>query len=122
MAVHTILPPPLTDAVDAVLRSAGEPHVAHGDGDPVGAAVAVIAGDHEYGLQLDGIQGESFPGQDVEIALVYAPGPLGVVESRRAAELVLASRDLEEMRRLGGFDEHGDPLDPLVRFERYDAA
>jgi hypothetical protein len=204
MAVHTILPPPLTDAVDAVLRSAGEPHVAHGDGDPVGAAVAaveagaraiigpfrsadvnealaatagvpllapvatwagitrddepgcddapdhrgtvlrmvardtvvaqriaerlrgrralVIAGDHEYGLQLDGIQGESFPGQDVEIALVYAPGPLGVAESRRAAELVLASRDLEEMRRLGGFDEHGDPLDPLVRFERYDAA
>jgi hypothetical protein len=57
----------------------------------------------------------------VEIALVYAPGPLGVAESRRAAELVLASRDLEEMRRLGRFDEHGDPLDPLVRFERYDA-
>jgi hypothetical protein len=247
VAVHTILPPELTDAVDAVLRAAGEPHVAHGDEDPVGAATAaaeararavigpfrsravaeaveatapagipllapvatwagvtrddepgcddhparqgtvlrmvardtvvaqriaerlrgrralVIAGDHEYGLQLDGqlrmaglqrvdedpevivlaglvgspeadaaralapivafdgIQGESFPGQDAEIALVYAPGPLGVAESRRAAELVLASRDLEEMRRLGRFDEHGDPLDPLVRFERYDA-
>ena len=249
MAVHTILPPLLTDAVDAVLRAAGEPHVAHGEADPVGAATAaaetgaravigpfrsravadavaataparipllapvatwagvtrddepgcddpaqhdgtvlrmvardtvvaqriaervrgrraiVIAGDHEYGLQLDGqlrmaglervdsdpdvivlaglaespeadaaralaplpivafdgIQGEAFPGQDVELALVYAPGPLGVAESRRAAELVVASADLAEMRRLGGFDEHGDPPDPLVRFERYDA-
>jgi hypothetical protein len=250
VAVHTILPPELTDAVDAVLRAAGEPHVAHGDADPVTAATAaaeagaravigpfrsravaeaveatapagvpllapvatwagvtrddepgcedhparpagtvlrlvardtvvaeriaarlhgrralVIAGDHEYGAQLDGqlalaglervtddpdvivlaglagepeaeaaralaplpviafdgIQGESFPDQQVTIALVYAPGPLGVAESRRAAELVVAASDLEDMRRLGGFDEHGDPLDPLVRFERYDA-
>jgi hypothetical protein len=249
VAVHTILPPELTDAVDAVLRAAGEPHVAHGDADPVTAATAaaeagaravigpfrsravaeaveatapagvpllapvatwagvtrddepgcddaarhertvlrlvardtvvaqriaerlrgrralVIAGDHEYGLQLDGqlalaglervtddpdvivlaglagepeaeaaralaplpviafdgIQGESFPDQEVTIALVYAPGPLGVAESRRAAQLVVAASDLEDMRRLGGFDEHGDPLEPLVRFERYNA-
>ena len=56
-----------------------------------------------------------------ELALVYAPGPVGVAESRRAAELVVASADLAELRRRGGFDEHGDPLDPLVRFERYDA-
>jgi hypothetical protein len=250
VAVHTILPPPLTDAVDAVLRGAGVPHVVHGDADPVAAAVAavsdlqaravigpfrsadvsealaatapaglpllapvatwvgvtrddepgcddaprhegtvlrmvardtvvaqriaerlrgrrarVIAGHHDYGLQLDGqlrlaglervsedpdvivlaglageaeaqtaralaplpivvfdgIQGERFPGQEVEIALVYAPGPVGVAEARRAAEIVVAARDLAEMRRLGPFDEHGDPVDPLVRFERYDA-
>ena len=197
MAVHSILPPALTEAVDEVLTASGVPHVAHGDADPVGAAVAaarhdgtvlrmvardtvvaqriaerlrgrgalVIAGDHEYGLQLDGqlrlaglervsetpdvivlaglagepeneaaralaplpivafdgIQGESFPDQEVTIALAYAPGPVGVAEARRAAEIAVAARDLEEMRRLGPFDEHGDPVDPLVRFERYDA-
>ena len=250
MAVHSILPPLLTEAVDEVLRATGVDHVTHGDGDPVGAAVAaasdpaaravigpfrsadvnealaataparlpllapvatwagitrddepgcddapqhdgtvlrmvardtvvaeriverlrgrralVVAGDHEYGVQLDGqlrlgglervtedpdvivlaglageaevqtaralaplpiiafdgIQGESFPAQDVTLALVYTPGPVGVAEARRAAELVVAARDLEDMRRLGAFDEHGDPLDPLVRFERYDA-
>jgi hypothetical protein len=252
MAVHSILPPALTEAVDEVLRAAGVRHVAHGDGDAVEAAVAaasdpearavigpfrsravaeaveataparlpllapvatwvgvtrddepgcddaarhdgtvlrmvardtvvaqriaerlrgrralVIAGDHEYGLQLDGqlalaglerattaadadmivlaglvgepeiaaaralaplpivafdgIQGEAFPGQEVEIALVYAPGPLGIAESRRAAEIVVEARDLAHMRELGPFDEHGDPVDPLVRFERYDA-
>jgi hypothetical protein len=252
VAVHSILPPPLTEAVDAVLRNAGVAHVAHGDAAPVAAATAaaadrdtravigpfrshdvaeaveatapaglpllapvatwagvtrddepgcddparhdgtvlrmvardtvvaqriarrvaaagqralVIAGDHEYGLQLDGqlalaglerattagqadvivlaglageaeagaaralaplpiiafdgIQGEAFPAQDVTIALVYAPGPLGVAEARRAAEIVVAGRDLEHMRALGPFDEHGDLLDPLVRFERY---
>jgi hypothetical protein len=171
MAVHTILPPSLTDAVDELLRAAGVGHVAHGDDDPVGAAVAaasdpraravigpfrsadvsealaataparlplltpvatwagvtrddepgcddaprhdgtvlrMVAGD--YGLQLDG-----------QLALAYAPGPVGVAEARRAAEIVVAARDLEEMRRLGPFDEHGDPVDPLVRFERYDA-
>jgi hypothetical protein len=122
----------------------------------------VIAGDHEYGLQLDGqlriagvrrsedadvivlaglvgepeieraralaplpiiafdgIQPESFPDQEVEIALVYAPGPVGVAEARRAAEMVVATTDLSELKQ--GFDEHGDPLDPEVRFERYEA-
>src|SRR3954469_3307323 len=39
-------------------------------------------------IAFDGIQGESFPGQDVTIALVYAPGPTGVAEARRAAEMV----------------------------------
>jgi hypothetical protein len=249
MAVHSILPPLLTGAVDEVLRAAGVTHVAHGDADPVAAATAaasdpearavigpfrsrdvaeaveataprglpllapvatwvgvtrddepgcddaadhrgtvlrlvardtvvaqriaqrvkdagqtalVIAGDHEYGLQLDGqlrmaglprgedgdvivlaglvgepeiqrardlaplpiiafdgIQPETFPDQEVEIALVYAPGPIGVAEARRAAEMVVASTDLAELKR--DFDEFGDPLDPLVRFERYEA-
>ena len=46
---------------------------------------------------------------------------MGVAEARRAAEIVVKARTLEEMRELGPFDEHGDPVDPLVRFERYDA-
>jgi hypothetical protein len=249
MAVHSILPPALTDAVAEVLADAGIPHVAHGERDHVPAATAavsdpaaravigpfrsravaeaievtapaglplfapvatwvgvtrddepgcddhpadhrgtvfrmvardtvvaqrtaqrvdgralVIAGDHEYGVQLDGqlrmaglsraetaadadvivlaglvgepenervralaplpviafdgIQGQAFPGQDVTIALVYAPSPTGVAESRRAAEMVAQTTDLQELRALG-FDEHGDPLDPPVYFQRY---
>ena len=249
MAVHSILPPALTDAVAQVHDDAGIPHVAHGERDHVAAATAaahdpaaravigpfrsravaeaievtapaglplfapvatwagvtrddepgcddhpathrgtvfrmvardtvvaqriaqrvdgralVIAGEHEYGLQLDGqlrmaglaraesaadadiivlaglvgependrvralaplpviafdgIQGEAFPGQDVTIALVYAPGPTGVAEARRAAQLVARTTDLRELRALG-FDEHGDPVDPPVHFQRY---
>ena len=245
MAVHTILPPELTRAVDDVLSARAVPHVAHGDGDPVGAAeravsdgagavigpfrsravadalevtapaglplfapvatwvgvtrddepgcddpadhrgtvfrmvardtvvaqriaerlrdagkgAQLIAGAHEYGMQVaaqlrlaelpegddvivlvglpgepeierarrlapkpivafDGIQGEAFPGQDVTIALEYAPGPTGVAEARRAAEMVAQTTDLDALRAMG-FDEHGDPLDPLVRFEAY---
>jgi hypothetical protein len=125
----------------------------------------VIAGDHEYGLQLDGqlrmaglsraetaadadlivlaglvgepenervralaplpviafdgIQGEAFPDQDVTIALVYAPGPVGVDEARRAAEIAAETTDLGAIRAKG-FDEHGDPLDPPVYFQRYE--
>ena len=71
-------------------------------------------------VAFDGIQGESFPGQVVELALVYAPGPVGVEETRRAAELVTRTTDLEELRRIGRFDEHGDPIDTVVRFERYE--
>jgi hypothetical protein len=245
MAVHSILPPDLTEAVDEVLRANGVEHVAHGDDDPVGAAeravaegaravigpwrsravaeaievtaaaglplfapaatwvgvtrddepgcddpadhrgtvfrmvardmvvaqriaarlrqegkgARVIAGAHEYGVQIksqlrlaglpegddvivlvglpgepeneaaralaptpiiafDGIQGEAFPDQEVTIALAYAPGPTGVAEARRAAEIAAETTDLEAIRSQG-FDEHGDPLDPLVRFERY---
>ena len=243
-AVHSILPPAPTDAVDEVLRAAGVPHVAHGEREHVAAATAavdqgaravigpfrsravaeavevtapagipllapvatwagvtrddepgcddhparhggtvlrlvardtvvaqriaervraagqtarVIAGDHEYGLQLDGqlrmaglprgddagvivlaglvgepeidrarqlaplpliafdgIQGEAFPEQEVTLALVYAPGELGVAEARRAADIVVRGRTLAGMRALG-FDERGDPLDPVVQ-------
>jgi hypothetical protein len=70
-------------------------------------------------IAFDGIQPKPFPDQDVEIALVYAPGPVGVAEARRAAEMVVATTDLAELKR--GFDEFGDPLDPQVRFERYEA-
>jgi hypothetical protein len=248
MAVHTILPPDLTEAVDEVLREAGVEHVAHGDDDPVAAAeqaveagaravigpfrsrdvaeavevtaparvpllapvatwvgvtradepgcddpadhqgtvlrlvardtvvaqriaervrtagqgALVIAGEHEYGVQLagqlrmaglpegedvivlaglpgepeidraralaplpviafDGIQGEAFPDQEVTLALVYAPGPTGVAEARRAAEIVVAGETLHGMRALGPFDEHGDLVDARVNFVRYDA-
>jgi hypothetical protein len=139
-----------------------------------GRRALVVAGDHEYGVQLDGqlrlaglprasgaddaglvvlcglagepeieraracaplpivafdgIQGERFGAQEVEIALVYAPhdGPLpGVPEARRAAELVVAARAADDLvatlRSLGPFDDHGDPLDPAVYFRRYDA-
>jgi hypothetical protein len=245
MAVHSILPPGLTQAVDDVLSERGVGHVAHGDRDPVGAAeravaesaravigpfrsrdvaeaveatapaglplfapaatwvgvtrhdepgcddpadhrgtvfrmvardsvvaqriaerlraagqgARVIAGDHEYGMQVksqlrlaglpegddvivlvglpgepeieaaralapmpiiafDGIQPEPFPDQQVTIALVYAPGPIGVEEARRAAEIAATTTDLDAIRA-HGFDAHGDPLDPLVRFEPY---
>jgi hypothetical protein len=72
-------------------------------------------------VAFDGIQHQRFPDQEVTIALAYAPGPVGVAEARRAAEIVVEAPTLEEMRELGPFDEHGDPVDPLVRFERYDA-
>jgi hypothetical protein len=246
MAVHSILPPELTRAVDEVLSSSGVPHVAHGDGDPVGAAESavsdgagavigpfrsravaeavevtapaglpmfapvatwvgvtrddepgcddpadhrgtvfrmvardtvvaqriaqrlrdagqgarLIGGAHEYGMQVagqlrlaglpegddvivlvglpgepeieraralapkpiiafDGIQPEPFPDQEVTIALVYAPGPVGVAEARRAAEIAAETTDLGAIRDRG-FDEHGDPLDPPVYFQRYE--
>jgi hypothetical protein len=245
MAVHSILPPELTRAVDEVLAAHGVPHVAHGDHDHIAAAeravsdgaravigpwrsravaeavevtapaglplfapvatwvgvtrddepgcddpadhrgtvfrmvardtvvaqriaqrlrdagqgARLIAGEHEYGTQVasqlrlaglpegddvivlvglpgepeneaarqlapkpiiafDGIQGELFPEQDVTIALVYAPGPTGVAEARRAAAMVAQTTDLNALRAMG-FDAHGDPLDPLVRFESY---
>jgi hypothetical protein len=69
-------------------------------------------------IAFDGIQGELFPEQDVTIALVYAPGPTGVAEARRAAAMVAQTTDLNALRAMG-FDAHGDPLDPLVRFESY---
>jgi hypothetical protein len=42
VAVHSILPPALTDAVADVLDGAGIAHVAHGDRDHVAAAVAAV--------------------------------------------------------------------------------
>lgn len=75
-------------------------------------------------IAFDGIQSERFPGQEVVLALAYAPteGMLGVTEVRRAAELVVeavshAGDTLRWLRQLGSFDDHGDLLDPTVRFE-----
>jgi hypothetical protein len=69
-------------------------------------------------IAFDGIQGEAFPDQEVTIALAYAPGPTGVAEARRAAEIVAETTDLAAIRS-HGFDAHGDPLDPAVYFSRY---
>ena len=83
-------------------------------------------------VAFDGVQGADLgAGRDVRLALPVAPAP-GVVAgdvlffvepTRRAAQLVVAALHegtgdraalLSEMRRLGPFDEHGDPVDPPV--------
>jgi hypothetical protein len=114
--------------LDGQLRLAGLERVAE---DPDVIVLAGLCGEPEADaaralaplpiVAFDGIQGESFADQEVELALVYGPGPVGVAEARRAAEIAVVGRDLAHMRELGPFDEHGDPVDPLVRFERYDA-
>ncbi|HEX4691193.1 MAG TPA: hypothetical protein VH276_10915 [Solirubrobacteraceae bacterium] len=70
-AVHSTLPDPLTRAVDAVLSAAGVEHVAHGDGDPVGAAERA-AGDNDA-IALIG----PFRSRDVADA-VAATAPAGL--------------------------------------------
>jgi hypothetical protein len=149
-----------------------------------GRRAVVVAGEHEYGVQLagqlemvglpraasaedadvivlcglagapeieraaalaprpvvafDGVQGADLgAGREVRLALPVAPGPdvlvgdvLFFVEPvRRAAGLVVeALRSgasdratmLAEMRRLGPFDDHGDPADPPVWLWRAD--
>jgi hypothetical protein len=143
-----------------------------------GRPAVVVAGDHEYGVQLagqlrmvglprvdspddaglvvlcglagepeirraaalaplpvvafDGVQGADLgAGRDVRVALPVAPADgvrPGEVRffaepARRAAQLVVAALRagaadraavLRELRRLGPFDEHGDPVDPPV--------
>jgi hypothetical protein len=83
-------------------------------------------------VAFDGVQGAGLgAGRDVRLALPAAPAP-GVVAgdvlffvepTRRAAELVVAALRsgaadraavLAAMRRLGPFDDHGDPVDPPV--------
>jgi len=115
--------------LDEQLELAGLPRADSAD-DAALVVLAGLSGEPEAGraralaplpiLGFDGIQGEAFPGQRVELALAYAPGPLGVEETSRAARLVVETTDLDELRRLGPFDEHGDPLDPPVRFVRYE--
>jgi hypothetical protein len=83
-------------------------------------------------VAFDGVQGAGLgAGRDVRVVQPVAPGPGVVVGDvlffvepvRRAAELVVEalgagaadrSAVLREMRRLGPFDEHGDPVDPPV--------
>jgi hypothetical protein len=83
-------------------------------------------------VAFDGVQGADLgAGRDVRLALPVRPAPEVVVgdvlfyvePTRRAAQLVVAALHegtgdraalLEEMRRLGPFDEHGDPVDPPV--------
>jgi hypothetical protein len=87
MAVHTILPPELTDAVDEVLRAAGVPHVAHGDDDPVGAASAAAEADARAVIG-------PFRSRDVADA-VEATAPAGIPLLAPAATWVGITRDDE---------------------------
>ena len=51
MVVHSVLPPPLAAAADAVLSGERIPHVAHADGgDPVAAAEAAVRDPHAVAL------------------------------------------------------------------------
>jgi hypothetical protein len=67
-------------------------------------------------VAFDGVQGSEL-GEDVRLALPFAPAAEGVLvaAARRAAQLVRDGHgDMETMRRLGPFDDHGDPIDPPV--------
>jgi hypothetical protein len=77
-------------------------------------------------IAFDGIQPERFPDQDVVIGAVFASSEsgLGVPEARRGAELAVAALarggdTIQQLRELGPFDDHGDVLDPVVRFEQH---
>ena len=83
-------------------------------------------------VAFDGVQGADLgAGRDVRLALPVAPADDVVVgdvlffvePTRRAAELVVGALRsgaaeraavLRELRRVGPFDEHGDPIDPPV--------
>lgn len=117
-----------TEDADLIVLAglAGEPEIERvGDSAPL----PVIA--------FDGVQGATLGERQVHLALPYAPVDgiptaellAGVDQARRAAQLV--TRALAEgaddrtsvlatIRRLGGFDEHGDPPDPPVWLWRAD--
>jgi hypothetical protein len=95
------------------------------------APLAVIA--------FDGVQGATLGHREVRLALPYAPVDgvptnellAGVQQARHAAELVIralaeGATDRQTMlatiRRLGGFDTHGDPPEPPVWLWRADRA
>jgi hypothetical protein len=121
--------------LDGQLRIAGLPRA----DDPAGADLVVVAGlagepevDRARALAplpvigFDGLQGADLgAGRAIDVALPFGPGSkrVGVEESRRAAQLVVAALRrgagaraavLDAMRRLGPFDEHGDPVEPVV--------
>jgi hypothetical protein len=89
-------------------------------------------------VAFDGAQGAALGDREVLIAMPYAPVDgvpvrellAGVAHARRAAELVARALAggatdrtavLAAVRRLGGFDAHGDPPDPPVWLWRADA-
>ena len=96
-----------------------------------GQRALVLAADHPYGRQLDalapmrvlafdGVQdGDLLRGQQVRLALPFAPGelPAMTAPAERAARLAVRAVSggaadraamLCALRDLGGFDEHGD--------------
>ena len=68
-------------------------------------------------IAFDGIQGAPLP--DLRVALAY-PGNDLAWGVRRAAALAPAGPDLDAIRALGPFDEHGDPVDAPVELWRGD--
>src|SRR4051812_10257058 len=118
--------------LDGQLRMAGLPR--GDDGDVV--VLAGLAGHPEIEraaalaplpvIAFDGVQGADLgAGREVHVALPFAPGNdrSGVEEAGRAARLVVAALRrgadsraavLRTLRELGPFDEHGDPMEPVV--------
>jgi hypothetical protein len=118
--------------LDGQLRMAGLPR--GGDGDVV--VLAGLAGHPEIEraaalaplpvIAFDGVQGADLgAGREVHVALPFAPGSdrAGIEEAGRAARLVVAALRrgadsraavLRTLRELGPFDEHGDPIEPVV--------
>ncbi|HEY0521631.1 MAG TPA: hypothetical protein VGC84_19225 [Ilumatobacteraceae bacterium] len=120
--------------LDAQLAMSGLPRVSAADADVI--VLAGLAGHEEIArarslaplpiIAFDGVQPERFPRQQVLLTRVYAVTneAVGTPEARRAAELAVAAlvqggNTSETLRELGGFDDHGDLLDPDVRFESY---
>lgn len=90
MVVHPVLPEPPSAAVAEVLEEAGVEHVAY----PVEPALRSAE------------------------AAAADPRAVALVGPHRSADVAEAGGDraavLAALRRLGGFDEHGDPFDPPV--------
>ena len=133
---------------DGQLRLAGLPRAERAD-DADLVILAGLAGEPEIERAaasaplpvwaFDGAQGAALGEREVRLALPYAPVDgvpsdellAGVERAQRAAELVVRARAdgaaerstmLTTLRRLGGFDAHGDPADPPVWLWRADAA
>jgi hypothetical protein len=134
--------------LDGQLRLAGLPRAERAD-DADLVILAGLAGEPEIERAatsaplpiwaFDGAQGAALGEREVRVALPYAPVDsvpseellAGIERAQQAAELVVrASADgavdratmLTALRRLGGFDAHGDPTDPPVWLWRADAA
>lgn len=126
--------------LDGQLRLADLPRVERAD-DADLLILAGLAGEPEIDaaagtvplpvIAFDGVQGAPLGDREVRVALPYAPIDgvptnelmAGVQQARRAAELVIGALSegandrqamLAALRRLGSFDEHGDPPDPPV--------
>ena len=134
--------------LDGQLRLAGLPRAKHADGADL-IVLAGLAGEPEIDAAaattplpvtaFDGVQGATLGDREVRLALPYAPVDgiptnellAGVQQARYAAELVVGALAegatdrqtmLATIRRLGGFDKHGDPPEPPVWLWRADRA
>jgi hypothetical protein len=133
--------------LDAQLRMAGMPRASTADDADI-VVLAGLPGEPELEqasdlaplpvVAFDGVQGTELGDRDVLLALPYAPLDdmevrdlmAGVERARAAARLVQravaqGAEDRREMltalRRLGGFDPHGDPPNPPVWLWRADS-